>query len=302
MSEPVTRRGDLEAALADVGITAGDRVVVHTALSSLGHFEGGPEAFCEVLMDLVSREGVLMMPSFNHREPFGPDGSGCYDPLETPTTNGIVPDTFWRMEGVYRSLNPTHPVAVWGRDARSFVEGHHRRLTMGPGSPLYELERRGGKALFVDCFHANTHHHVVEMTNGVECLGKRTDEYPVRLPSGERTRCRTWGWRERSCPVTDEGAYREVMLDRGLVAQRELADATITAIDLADSRAVVESCLFDEVPDVEGCQPCDPDPQTTEWTVESDWDDRGQEVRPDTTAFVGEWDCEATAAEGPPRG
>jgi aminoglycoside 3-N-acetyltransferase len=301
MDEQVTTKADLDATLADLGIEAGDRIVVHSSLSSLGHFVGGPRAVCEGLMERVTAAGVVMMPSFNHGAIFSEGEAGVFDPLESRTTNGIVPDTFWRMEGVYRSLNPTHAVAVWGNDARSFVEGHHATLTMGPGSPLHRLEQRGGKAVFVDCLHANTHHHVVEVTNGVACLGRRTEEYPVELPSGERVRCRTWGWRESSCQVTDEGAYQEVLTDRGLLEQATLADATISVLALSDSRAVVEECLAGDVPDIEGCQPCEISPRTTDATVASDWDEERQRVDPSTSAFVGDWDCGATAAPGPSR-
>ena len=64
----------------------------------------------------------------------GEDGPRVFDPQETPTTNGRIADTFWRMPGVLRSLNPTHPFAAWGRHAERYTALHHRTLTMGMDS------------------------------------------------------------------------------------------------------------------------------------------------------------------------
>ena len=127
-----------------LGLHAGSGVMVHASLSSFGHVEGGARTVIDALMEVVTPEGTLMMPSFNHGAPFGPNGPGYYHPGETRTTNGAIADLFWRLPGVQRSLDPTHPTAAWGKNAQRYTRGHHRTLTMGPESPLGLLGAEGG--------------------------------------------------------------------------------------------------------------------------------------------------------------
>ena len=62
-------------------------------------------------MDVLTDQGTLLLPSFNHCVPFAPGGEGFYDPRTTPTTNGAIPETFWRMDGVLRSLDQLFGIA-----------------------------------------------------------------------------------------------------------------------------------------------------------------------------------------------
>ena len=106
---------DIVKGLRKLGLTQGMSVMVHSSLKSFGFVKGGAQTVVGALMEVVTSEGTLMMPSFNHGAPFEEGSPGYYSPIETPTTNGIIPDTFWRIKGVYRSLNPTHPFAAWGK-------------------------------------------------------------------------------------------------------------------------------------------------------------------------------------------
>ena len=131
----VTREEIVEG-LRKLGVKPGNGLVVHSSLRSFGQVNGGAETVIEALMDVVTAEGTILMPSFNHDEPFREGGPGIHDPETTPTSNGAIPDRFWRRADVYRSLNPTHPFAAWGQEAQRYVESHHRTRTMGPRSPL----------------------------------------------------------------------------------------------------------------------------------------------------------------------
>ncbi|HEY3415866.1 MAG TPA: AAC(3) family N-acetyltransferase, partial [Armatimonadota bacterium] len=135
------------AGLRELGLPAGAGVMVHSSLKRFGLVEGGPRAVIEALMEVLTPEGTLLMPTFNHDVPFRPGGPGYFSPIETPTSNGAIPDFFWRMPGVRRSLDPTHPFAAWGKHARRYTEFHHRTLTMGPQSPLGLLHADDGFGL-----------------------------------------------------------------------------------------------------------------------------------------------------------
>lgn len=85
---------------------------MHSSLSSFGRVAGSAPAVVAALMDVITPAGTLLMPPFNHGELFEPGGPGVYDPGATLTSNGAIPDHFWRLPGVLRSLDPTHPFAA----------------------------------------------------------------------------------------------------------------------------------------------------------------------------------------------
>ncbi len=288
---------DIRRGLGKLGLRAGDAVIVHSSLSRLGRVAGGPAAVCAALMRLITKKGTLLMPSFNHGAAFAKGAPGYYAPRETPTTNGAIPDAFWRLPGVYRSLDPTHAFAAWGCGARALVKHHHQLITMGEHSPIQQLEKRGGKVALIAAPAANTLHHVVEMTNRVPCLGRRTEEYPVKLPSGKIVRCRTWGWRSRACPYIDNQPYYLARLrEQGQLREGYVGQARVIVFSMRACRRAVEDLLRGRLPGLPGCRACRIRPRRCAWTVPSDWDDARQSVRPDTTAFVGDYPEQARRA------
>ncbi len=286
----VVSKEQIKATLKKLGIKKGDKIIVHSSLSSIGYVKGGARAVCEALMELIGNQGILMMPSFNQGVIFEKNPKAYFSPPETPTIDGAIPDTFWRMKGVYRSLNPTHSFAVWGKDAIEFVKDHHKVLTMGTNSPLHLLEKQGGKIVLIDTPSANTFHHVVEMTNNVPCLGKRTEEYPVKLPSGKFVKVRTWGWRNGTCEITDKAVYFDYMLKHNLLKKGKLGNASVYVLDMKVCRKVIENFLKGKIKRYPGCKKCKIRPRKTPHTVESDWDQIHQKVKPDTPAFTGDYE------------
>ena len=278
-------RADLIRDFRALGLWPGMGLMVHSSLRSLGYVEGGARTVVEALMAVLTPEGTLLMPSFNHDKPFREGGPGYYHPHETPTVNGAIPDCFWRLDGVYRSLNPTHPFAAWGQQARRYTEFHHRTLTMGPESPLGLLLQDDGYCLLLGVdYRANTFHHVVEMTTGAPCLGRRTEAYPVVLPDGRRVLGRTWGWRAHSCPLTDAGRYVPAMAD--VHTQAKVGRATATLYRLRDGYAVIADVLAHGKDGFPPCRECSIRPRRVPQTVPSDWDTEGNCLLPDAGAHT----------------
>ena len=112
-------QGDVADGLRRLGVEPGMRLMVHSSLRSFGHIEGGPLSLIAALQRAVTPEGTIMMPSFNHDSLFMEGGPGIYDPMESPTINGAIPELFWRGSDVFRSLNPTHAFACWGEGCKA---------------------------------------------------------------------------------------------------------------------------------------------------------------------------------------
>ena len=283
---PQVTGSEIAAGLRALGLAAGNGVVVHSSLKSFGQVIGGPRAVIEALMEVITPEGVILMPSFNHGAAFEEGGAGYYHPGETATTNGAIPDYFWRMPGVWRSLDPTHAVAAWGKHSRRYVEYHHRTLTMGLESPLGRLHAEDGFALLLGVgYGPNTFHHVVEMALEVPCLGQRTEAYPVVLPDGRRVMGRTWGWRERACPITDQVLYSAEMEARAMYITTQIGNCQAILFRLRDCFEVVAGCLRDGMQGFPPCSACPIRPRRTPETIESDWNSQTGKLRPDSTAW-----------------
>src|SRR5579862_8994836 len=107
--DDVIRRSDhphtpasLTVDLRSLGVGAGDMVMLHVSLSSIGFIAGGAMGLLLAVLDALGPEGTLVMPAFSSdlidpglwREPgLPPDwidplsGSWpAYDPARTPTT------------------------------------------------------------------------------------------------------------------------------------------------------------------------------------------------------------------------
>lgn len=283
-SLPLLTQADIRSGLEALGRLPGAGVMVHSSFSSFGRVEGGARAVIAALMDVVTPEGTLMMPSFNHDVIFREGGPGYYHPGESITTNGAIPEQFWRLPGVQRSLDPTHPIAAWGKHSLRYTQGHHRTLTMGPESPLGLLQRDGGYGLLLGVgYGANTFHHVVEMTTGAPCLGRRSEAYPVVLPDGRRLWGRTWGWRESACPLTDATAYREEMQSRQV--ETRIGACRVILFRLQDCFDVIAPMLAQGKDGFPPCSRCPIRPRRVPQTVESDWDEVHQRPLPDSVAW-----------------
>jgi len=282
---PHVTQDDLIAGFRDLGLVAGMGVMVHSSLRSFGRVEGGPVAVVQALMEVLTPEGTLLMPSFNHGAPFEASGPGTYHPQETPTTNGAIPDAFWRRPNVARSLNPTHAFAAWGANAERYTAQHHRTLTMGPESPLGLLLSDDGYGLLLGVdYTSNTFHHAVEMATGAPCLGLRTEAYPVVLPGGRKVMGRTWGWRAGTCPLTDSNRYADEMVEKQRT--KMIGSCRTILYRLRDGYEVIARILADGKAGFPPCRGCSIRPRRVPETVDSDWDVNRACLLPDSEALT----------------
>ena len=150
-------RSDVIRSLESMGLKAGDRVMVHSSLSSMGHVEGGAPTVLQAFLDVLGAAGTLMVPTFTH--------SGCqyYDPLLTPSLNGAITEAARSLPGAIRSLHPTHAVTVVGPDAEDLVEDDLDRGALGRDSALDRLIKKGGHVFLLGVDHrANSSIHIGE--------------------------------------------------------------------------------------------------------------------------------------------
>ena len=159
-------RSDLVAQIAALGVNSGDRLLVHTRMSSLGYVPGSQQAVIEALIQAVGETGTIVMPTYSGdlsdpaewRYPPVPeewierirDEMPAYDPQKTPTRRmGSIPEYFRHVPGAVRSDHPQSSFTALGPDAARIVGGHCLDMRFGPESPLARLYDLGGKTLLL---------------------------------------------------------------------------------------------------------------------------------------------------------
>ena len=170
---------ELVRELAQLGVERGGVLLVHTAFSTLGPIEGGPEGLIAALTVALGPAGTLVMPSMTD------DDDHPFDASATPCRGlGVVADAFWRLPGVRRSDNP-HAFAARGPAAPELVAPHPLDLPHGPESPVGRVLQRNGQVLLLGVGHdANTTIHLAESLAGVRY--RRRNHVTVREGAGLR--------------------------------------------------------------------------------------------------------------------
>ena len=173
-------RESIAADLRKLGLVAGDGVMVHSSLSSLGFVSGGAPAVVLALTDVVTEAGTIVMPthSYNYADPARWDDVGLpkswvepmreslppFDPTVVPTTSmGQIVDVFRSWPGAVRSRHPTNSFAAWGQTSALVTDAHTYEFSQGEGSPLARLYDLDGKVLLLGVGHdRNTSFHLAE--------------------------------------------------------------------------------------------------------------------------------------------
>ncbi len=177
--EPITKKRLVED-LHRAGIESGDTVLVHTSMRSIGWIVGGAVTAIAALMDAVTKEGTLVMPTQSTengepsrwQRPAVPENwwetireeMPPYDPEITPTRKmGIIAETFRKYPRVFRSPHPQASFGAWGKMAQYVVEKHPVDDVFGDNSPLGRLYDLDAKILLIGIgLNANTSLHHAE--------------------------------------------------------------------------------------------------------------------------------------------
>lgn len=162
------------------GLTEGQTVLVHMAMSKLGWIIGGAEAVILGLLAAVGESGTLMMTTNNSdnidpyewQHPPVPeqwwqtirDHTPGYNPLTTPTQGmGVVPELLRSWPGAVRSAHPAFSLAALGPNADYLVADHALTEDAGDRSPLGKLYELDGHVLLLGVEHwNNTSLHLAE--------------------------------------------------------------------------------------------------------------------------------------------
>jgi aminoglycoside 3-N-acetyltransferase len=148
---PATR-SSLTENLANIGIRAGDLVMVHAGVRSIGRVIGGVNVIIQALQDAIGPEGTLV--AYVDFEPFFTD-----DDTDVPVfdkriahaarDHGVLHETMRTWPGALRSDHPDAGVVAIGAQAEWITADHPFQYGYGEGSPFEKVVQAGGRVLML---------------------------------------------------------------------------------------------------------------------------------------------------------
>jgi aminoglycoside 3-N-acetyltransferase len=237
-------RASLRADLENLGVHAGDIVMVHAAMRRVGRLLNGPDALVGAVLDAVGPQGTIVAYT---------DWDGAYDELldgegrvppewrphilrfDAATSrairgNGVLSEFIRTTPGARRSANPGASVAAVGARADWLTADHPLDYGYGGGSPFAKLVEANGKVLLVGApLDTVTLLHHAEHLARVPGKRVRRFEVPFSTPDGV-------SWRmieefDTSLPVVpglDDDYFAAIMrefLESGRGTQGPVGDA-----------------------------------------------------------------------------
>ena len=154
----------LKKVFQQAGLKNGDIVIVHSSLGRLGHVENGANTVIDVLLDIVTKNGLLIFPEFSDPIYDKKHKAYVFDVQNTPAYTGKIPETFRKRKGVRRSISPTHSLCALGKNADKLVKGHEKcDNPFAMNGPFGRLYGWNAKIMLLGVDHlANSSLHIVE--------------------------------------------------------------------------------------------------------------------------------------------
>ncbi len=149
--------------LRRLGLQPGQTVMLHASVKAVGAVLGGPNSIIQVLLDMLTPAGTLMMyagwadiPDFiddlpdsvrqtyiDHHPPFDPATARAV------RYNSVLAEFLRTWPGARRSLNPEASMVAVGAQAEYLTADHPLNYGYGAGSPLAKLVERKGQVLLL---------------------------------------------------------------------------------------------------------------------------------------------------------
>jgi len=163
-----------------LGVKPGATIILHSSLSKIGWTIGGSVSIIKALMQTLTQEGTLVMPTFTsgNSEPSNwenpPVPKTWWDTIRsempafesqiTPTRGmGRIVETFRNWPNVLRSNHPMSSFSAWGKSAKFITENHELLADLGENSPISRLYDLDAQILLIGVnHHNNTSLHLAE--------------------------------------------------------------------------------------------------------------------------------------------
>lgn len=224
--------------LTSMGVNAGDTVLVHSSLRSIGPVEDGPAGVIRGFESVLGKEGTLVMPTLCQVD-FRNSYKTWY--MDKPSDVGYLTEFFRKQPYVYRSNHATHSVAARGKHAYQLTCEHGAysphlcpfgELAFADSSPWLKMYNMGAKIVFIGVStRYNTMKHAVEARYVEDVLNKVKDPEQREVL---RARVATFGhftgvevW-----PMYNGQQMHEILDQKGLITHAKCGQAEWLLVDM----------------------------------------------------------------------
>lgn len=159
-------KAEIVRGFEQLGLENGDVVLVHSAMRTFGHIEGGADTVIDAFLEVLGEKGTLVVPTF------------CYihevedDPIigmpTEPSEMGIITRTALKHPEAHRSIAFRHSLTAIGRQSRVIAEVDPTLSEFDPRSSFGVLVSLNAKIVLLGVtYSSSTTFHLAEYISQV---------------------------------------------------------------------------------------------------------------------------------------
>lgn len=241
--------------LQALGVNQGDTLMVHSGLKPGSGYQGTVSDLINSLISVVGPEGTVAMMSIPYHNIRSADyikSGKPFDVRKSVSRVGILSETFRRMPAVARSLHPTHPVCVWGKNAAELIRDPWLDISpFGQQSFFSKLLNLKGKIVLYDAgFDTVTFvNHLEDLFH--EFLPDKLYEEDTLTAQvidqvGQSHQVQTLVLSENLHQLRDCSYLEKVLTEAGIARKQKLGRGYLTVIDIPEMVARVDQLMRTE--------------------------------------------------------
>ena len=231
---------EIKNGLRELGIQAGDVVLVHSAMRTMGHVEGSANSVVDALLELLKPNGTLVVPTFTFAHEAEEDP--IVDPAADHSEMGIITETARLYPGARRSTAFRHSFAAIGRRSQVLAENAPELSPFDLRSSFGVMAALNTQVILLGVtYSSSTSHHFAEFVCEVPYRQAISRMAKVRQASGKVVEQKMTDYQ----PKSEGGSYYgsrgpdfnrlgQILEDRGLVNTTLIGNAAARRFAMRD--------------------------------------------------------------------
>jgi aminoglycoside 3-N-acetyltransferase len=153
---------DLVNDFVELGLEKDDVILVYSSFASFGGVLGGPQIVIDALLDILGKNGTLIVPTFNFS--FS-NNKSIFDIKNTPSEMGIISEFVRKTNQSKRTIDPVYSFSILGK-LKETLSSISYLNSYGKNSMFAKLREYNAKILMIGLSYTESmtfFHHVEEM-------------------------------------------------------------------------------------------------------------------------------------------
>ena len=222
---------ELISKFKELGIKDGDVILLHSSFKSLGTVCSGPDYVIHALLDILGKNGTLIVPTFN----FDFCNGSSFNVNETPSQMGIITELIRKNPDSIRTKDPVYSFAIIGK-LKEKLGNLVYESSYGKDSMFAQLRKHDGKILIIGLAYNDSmtfFHHAEEMEGCDYRYFKEFDGNLIDFDGTEqKTKIKIFVRNLEKKVETDVDKMGVILENKGLVNKIKIGDVDIKFLDV----------------------------------------------------------------------